>query len=79
MTPRQPSTAASPATSAPGTEPPLKREREGLPCGDPSPAGTGLIQTSSLTSCSMRARMSSRIGRTASMPWPAGSSSFQSS
>ena len=35
--------------------------------------------SSSETSCSMRALMSSRIGRTASMPWPAGSARSQSS
>ena len=34
---------------------------------------------SSWSNASTRARISSRIGRTDSMPWPAGSSSFQSS
>ena len=34
---------------------------------------------SSLSSVRIRARISSRIGRTDSMPWPAGSSSTQSS
>jgi hypothetical protein len=34
---------------------------------------------SSPSSCSMCCLISSRIGRTASMPWPAGSSSSQSS
>ena len=36
-------------------------------------------QVSSAISCSTRARISSRMGRTAWMPWPAGSSSTQSS
>ena len=35
--------------------------------------------SSSVSSCSIRVRISSRIGRTASIPFPAGSSSFQSS
>lgn len=44
-----------------------------------SPGARSETQMSSLTSCSMRPRMSSRMGRTESMPWPAGSSSSQSS
>ena len=41
--------------------------------------GTDQAGAISLIRVSMRRRMSSRIGRTESIPWPAGSSSFQSS
>jgi hypothetical protein len=53
---------------------PLPVSRTGPPHGQPYRAGS-----SSVSRCSIRVRISSRIGRTASTPWPAGSSSFQSS
>lgn len=46
---------------------------------DVTHASAGSWPSSSEVSVSIRDLISSRIGRTASMPWPAGSSSFQSS
>jgi hypothetical protein len=62
------------AHDAPAGDTARRDTEQGLGC-----AGQGASVRSPPRSFSMRPRISSRIGRTASMLWPAGSSSVQSS